>query len=123
MLTAALREGRDKDGRLLLADACRLPFATGMVDAVFSAGLVNHVPDPATALREWARVTAPGGTLLRFHPSGRAEGVARHDQALDPVDPSPRRTSAPPCERPAGTCPGWSDPAVENHVAGNDLAG
>lgn len=87
MLTAALREGRDKDGCLLLADACRLPLPTGAADAVFSAGLVNHVPDPATALREWARATAPGGTLLLFHPSGRAERAARHGRPLDPEDP------------------------------------
>ncbi|MFE2417019.1 class I SAM-dependent methyltransferase [Streptomyces hokutonensis] len=87
MLTAALREGRDKDGHLLLADACRLPLPTAALDAVFSAGLVNHVPDPATALREWARVTAPDGTLLLHHPSGRAERAACHGRSLDPDDP------------------------------------
>ncbi|MFD4557973.1 methyltransferase domain-containing protein [Streptomyces sp. NPDC058469] len=102
MLTAALREGRDKDGCLLLADACRLPLPTAAVDAVFSAGLVNHVPDPATALREWARVTAPGGTLLLFHPSGRAERVARHGRPLDPDDPLAEENL-----RPALRTAGW----------------
>ncbi|MFJ6892505.1 methyltransferase domain-containing protein [Streptomyces hokutonensis] len=87
MLAAALREGRDKDGQLLLADACRLPLPTAALDAVFSAGLINHVPDPATALREWARVTAPDGTLPLYHPSGRAERAARHGRPLDPDDP------------------------------------
>lgn len=87
MLAAALREGRDKDGQLLLADACRLPLPTAALDAVFSAGLINHVPHPATALREWARVTAPDGTLLLYHPSGRAERAARHGRPLDPDDP------------------------------------
>ncbi|MEU6608808.1 methyltransferase domain-containing protein [Streptomyces shenzhenensis] len=87
MLTAGVREGRDKDGQLLLADACRLPLPAGAVDGVFSAGLINHVPDPATALREWARVTASEGVLLLFHPSGRAERAARHGRPLDPDDP------------------------------------
>ncbi|RPE46650.1 methyltransferase family protein [Streptomyces sp. Ag109_O5-1] len=86
MLRAALREGRDADGQLLLADACRLPLRTGAADAVFSAGLINHVPDPAAALREWARVTTPDGVLLLFHPSGRAERAARHGRPLDPDD-------------------------------------
>ncbi|MEU3979194.1 methyltransferase domain-containing protein [Streptomyces sp. NPDC026672] len=88
MLTAAVREGRDGKGQyLLLADACRLPLPAGAVDGVFSAGLVDHVPDPAAALREWARVTSPGGVLLLFHPSGRAERAARHGRPLDPADP------------------------------------
>ncbi|MEV6507636.1 methyltransferase domain-containing protein [Streptomyces sp. NPDC051642] len=140
MLTAALREGRDKDGSLLLADACRLPLPTGAVDAVFSAGLVNHVPDPATALREWARVTVPGGTLLLFHPSGRVERAARHGRPLDPDDPLAEEHL-----RPALRTAGWDlshyedaphhflarasriaacgEPAVRNHVAEKDLAG
>jgi GMP synthase-like glutamine amidotransferase/SAM-dependent methyltransferase len=101
MLTAALREGRDKDGYLLLADACRLPLPTATLDAIFSAGLVNHVPDPATALREWARVTAPDGTLLLFHPSGRAERAARHGRPLDPDDPL-AETNLRPALRTAG---------------------
>ncbi|MFJ3673386.1 methyltransferase domain-containing protein [Streptomyces sp. NPDC090106] len=83
MLTAARREGR---GGLLLADACRLPLPTGALDGIFSAGLVDHVPDSAAALTDWARVTAPGGVLLLFHPSGRAERAARHGHPLDPAD-------------------------------------
>ncbi|MEV7285610.1 class I SAM-dependent methyltransferase [Streptomyces sp. NPDC093252] len=90
MLTATAREGRGALARLLLADACRLPLAPGAVDGVFSAGLVDHVPDPAAALAEWARVTAPGGVLLLFHPSGRAERAARHGRPLDPADPLDR---------------------------------
>ncbi|MFS8198039.1 methyltransferase domain-containing protein [Streptomyces sp. CWNU-52B] len=84
MLTAAAREGRTG---LLLADACRLPLPAGSLDGIFSAGLVDHVPDPEAALREWARVAAQGGVLLLFHPSGRAERAARHGRAPDPGDP------------------------------------
>lgn len=57
------------------------------MDGIFSAGLINHVPDPGAALREWARGTVPGGVLLLFHPSGRAERAARHRRPLDPDDP------------------------------------
>ncbi|WP_443069576.1 class I SAM-dependent methyltransferase, partial [Streptomyces sp. e14] len=89
MLTAAVREGRDRDGGLLAADACRLPLPSGAVHGVFSAGLLDHVPDPAAALREWARVTAPGGrSCSLFHPSGpRRNAPPRHGRPLDPADP------------------------------------
>ncbi|WTV72827.1 class I SAM-dependent methyltransferase [Streptomyces sp. NBC_00029] len=39
--------------------------------------MLDHLPDPSAALREWARVTAADGVLLLFHPSGRAERAAR----------------------------------------------
>ncbi|MEV5878281.1 methyltransferase domain-containing protein [Streptomyces sp. NPDC052101] len=102
MLTAALCEGRAGDGSLLLADACRLPLPAGAVDGVFSAGLINHLPDPAAALREWARVTTSGGVLLLFHPSGRAERAARHGRPLDPDDPMAEENL-----RPALLAAGW----------------
>ncbi|OPF81727.1 methyltransferase type 11 [Streptomyces antioxidans] len=104
MLTAtAAVEGRAGLARLLMADACQLPFATGALDGVFSAGLINHVPDPAAALCEWARVTSPGGVLLLFHPSGRAERAARHGRPLDPDDPLAEENL-----RPALHTAGWT---------------
>jgi GMP synthase-like glutamine amidotransferase len=102
MLDAAARHGRTGHAGLLLADACRLPLPSGTVDGVFSAGLINHVPEPATALREWARVTAPGGVLVLFHPSGRAERAARHGRPLDPADPLAETNL-----RPALHAAGW----------------
>jgi SAM-dependent methyltransferase len=72
---------------LVLGDARALPFADASVDAVFAAGLVNHLPDTAAGLRELARVTAPGGLLVLFHPSGRAALAARHGHALSPDEP------------------------------------
>ncbi|MFI0777420.1 methyltransferase domain-containing protein [Streptomyces sp. NPDC021212] len=86
MLTAAAREGRAGVAHLLLGYACRLPLPTGSLGGVFSAGLIDHVPDSAAALREWARATAPGGVLLLFHRSGRAERAARHGRPLAPDD-------------------------------------
>ncbi|WP_330279575.1 methyltransferase domain-containing protein [Streptomyces sp. NBC_00056] len=87
MLTAAAREGRAGPACLLVADCHRLPLPPGTTDGIFSAGLLDHLPAPPVALREWARVTAPGGTLLLFHPSGRAERAARHGRPLSPDDP------------------------------------
>ncbi|MCM9076673.1 MULTISPECIES: methyltransferase domain-containing protein [Streptomyces] len=86
MLAAAARHGRTRHGDLLAADCTRLPLARASVDGIFSAGLLDHLPDPAAALREWARVTAADGVLLLFHPSGRAERAARHGRPLDPDD-------------------------------------
>ncbi|MCD9586563.1 methyltransferase domain-containing protein [Streptomyces sp. 8ZJF_21] len=110
MLTAtAAVEGRAGLARLLMADACRLPFAAGAMDGIFSAGLINHVPDPAAALCEWARVTAPGGVLLLFHPSGRAERAARHGRPLDPDDPLAEENL-----RPALHAAGWALDSYED---------
>ncbi|MEW2492439.1 methyltransferase domain-containing protein [Streptomyces nodosus] len=102
MLKAATREGRDAEAQLLLADAARLPLPTGAVHGVFSAGLINHVPDPVAALGEWARATASEGVLLLFHPSGRAERAARHGRTLDSDD-----LMAEEHLRPALRAAGW----------------
>lgn len=72
---------------LVLADARRLPFAAGSADAIFAAGLINHLPDTEAGLRELARITRPGGLLILFHPSGRAALAARHGRALSPDEP------------------------------------
>jgi SAM-dependent methyltransferase len=82
MLATACRYGRHRHGWLLLADARRLPLGSGVVDAVFAAGLLPHLPDPDGALAELARVTRPGGRLALFHPSGRAALAARQGRRL-----------------------------------------
>ncbi|MGW8066007.1 class I SAM-dependent methyltransferase [Streptomyces ziwulingensis] len=86
MLQAAVRAGRDRDGRLLLADVAALPMRTRSLDAVFAAGLVAHLPDPARNLREVARVVRPGGVLALFHPIGRAALAARQGRRITPDD-------------------------------------
>ncbi len=45
-------------------DAMRLPFADATFDAVTISFGLRNVPDPAGALREFARVTRPGGRLV-----------------------------------------------------------
>lgn len=86
MLAAAVRGGRTAVGALLLADVARLPLRTECLDAVFAAGLIAHLPEPATNLRELARVVRPGGRLALFHPVGRAALAARQGRQITPDD-------------------------------------
>ncbi|MFF0183366.1 class I SAM-dependent methyltransferase [Streptomyces sp. NPDC005244] len=102
MLEAAVRAGRDRDGRLLLADVAALPLRSESLDAVFAAGLVAHLPNPAENLRELARVVRPGGTLALFHPIGRAALAARQGRRLTPED-----LRAEPNLRPLLSGSGW----------------
>ncbi|GAA2518986.1 class I SAM-dependent methyltransferase [Winogradskya humida] len=87
MLDAARVRARECGASLVLGDARRLPFRDGGVAAVFAAGLLTHLPDPEGGLRELARVTAPGGRLVLFHPTGRAALAARHGHTLRPDEP------------------------------------
>jgi ubiquinone/menaquinone biosynthesis C-methylase UbiE len=87
----------DNGCALVLADARRLPLADATADAIFAAGLVNHLPDPAAGLAELARVTRPGGLLILFHPVGRATLAARHGHTVTPdeiLSPRPLRATA-----------------------------
>lgn len=86
MLREAARAGRDRDGALLLTDVAALPLRPSALDAVFAAGLIAHLPDPAGNLREIARVVRPGGVLALFHPIGRAALAARQGRTLTPDD-------------------------------------
>jgi len=86
MLREAARAGRDRDGTLLLADVAALPLRPDALDAVFAAGLIAHLPDPAGNLREIARVVRPGGVLALFHPIGRAALAARQGRTITPDD-------------------------------------
>ena len=102
MLQAAVRAGRDDDGRLLLADVAALPLRTHVLDAVFAAGLIAHLPQPGENLRELARVVRPGGMLALFHPIGRAALAARQGRQITPED-----LRAEPNLRPLLTGSGW----------------
>ena len=91
MLAAAAAAAGGARAALLAADARRLPLGGATVDAVFAAGLINHLPDAGAGLAELARITQPGGRLVLFHPSGRAALAARHGRPLRPDEPlSPR---------------------------------
>ncbi len=65
-----LSEGRLEQARKRLgstvscADAACLPFATETFDLCLCAEVLEHLPDPDTALAEWRRVTRAGGHLV-----------------------------------------------------------
>ncbi|MEU0205961.1 class I SAM-dependent methyltransferase [Streptomyces canus] len=102
MLEAAVRAGRDRDGRLLLADVAALPLRSRSLDAVFGAGLISHLPRPTENLRELARIVRPGGVLALFHPIGRAALAARQGRQITPED-----LRAEPNLRPLLAGSGW----------------
>jgi SAM-dependent methyltransferase len=84
MVIEARRHGGS--AALLVADAVALPIATGALDAVFAAGLLPHLGDPAAGLDELARVCRHDARLALFHPIGRAPLARRHGHELDPAD-------------------------------------
>jgi SAM-dependent methyltransferase len=102
MLEEAVRAGRGRGGRLLLADVSRLPVRSGALDAVFGAGLIGHLPRPAEDLRELARTVRPGGRLALFHPIGRAALAARQGRRITDDD-----LRAEPNLRPLLAGSGW----------------
>ncbi len=58
------------DAELLQADACLLPLADAVADAVVSANLLEHVPDDGQALVEIARILRPGARAVIVVPVG-----------------------------------------------------
>ena len=52
----------------LVADAARLPLATGGVDAIVGLDVLHHLPDPAGFFREAARVLGGRGELRLVEP-------------------------------------------------------
>jgi len=65
----AVARGLSALARFDRADAGKpLPFEDDAFDAVICADAVNHLPDRARALGEWARVLRPGGRLVYTDP-------------------------------------------------------
>ena len=66
-------------GRLAVADATCLPVDSGSADLVLCTLTLGHLRDHAAAMREFARLLQPGGTLILtdFHPGAAAHGWRR----------------------------------------------
>jgi ubiquinone/menaquinone biosynthesis C-methylase UbiE len=61
-----------------IADAEELPFDDARFDLVFGHAVLHHIPDLEQALREFARVLAPGGTIMfAGEPSRYGDRLAR----------------------------------------------
>jgi SAM-dependent methyltransferase len=64
-MIAALRERfSHAAGRAVIADACRLPFPDDRFDKVLCTGVLMHIAEDQTAVRDLARVLRPGGLLV-----------------------------------------------------------
>jgi SAM-dependent methyltransferase len=50
------------------ADACALPFADASFDSAFCVAVLQHIRDVPRAVREFARVTRPGGRVVAVEP-------------------------------------------------------
>ncbi len=98
------------------ADAERLPFADASFDLVLGHAILHHIPDLQRAFDEFARVLAPGGTLLfAGEPSRYGDRLARVPKRFaSTVAPLWRRAlrarPAPPAEG------GAPDAALESVV-------
>jgi ubiquinone/menaquinone biosynthesis C-methylase UbiE len=67
MITAARERHGDVVGLSFdVADAAQLPFADASFDAARVDRVLQHIADPASAVREMVRVIRPGGVLVAY---------------------------------------------------------
>jgi SAM-dependent methyltransferase len=64
MLARARRRVNSRRAGFAAADVTRLPFAGAAFDAAVCGWVLEHLPDPRPALREFHRVLRPGGKFL-----------------------------------------------------------
>ncbi|MCU1537277.1 MAG: 2-octaprenyl-6-methoxy,4-benzoquinone methylase [Humibacillus sp.] len=90
---------RRPDMAFTAADAMSLPFADASFDVVTMSFGLRNVADPATALREFLRVTKPGGRLLVCEfsqPVNKAFRAVYGNYVMRALPPVARRTSSNP---------------------------
>ena len=82
------------NGAFLVGDAEALPFADGAFDRVINLGSLEHYDAPARAVREMARVLAPGGLAVILVPNTfsylHVLYVWRHGRVFDDGQPLQR---------------------------------
>lgn len=84
-------DGHNLRASFAAADACRLPFPDGSFDCTFCVAVLQHVPDAGEALREFVRVTAPGGRILAVEPDNQARYWYSSSQAGEETYEAARR--------------------------------
>jgi len=60
---------RVSNGATLQMHALDLAFGDGFFDAIVGTAILHHLPEPEIALREWCRVTKPGGSVTLMEPN------------------------------------------------------
>jgi SAM-dependent methyltransferase len=66
-----LKKRQDR-GHFVVADAVRLPFKAASFSQVIASEVLEHLPDDRAALREFASVMTPGGSLILTFPHRRS---------------------------------------------------
>jgi demethylmenaquinone methyltransferase/2-methoxy-6-polyprenyl-1,4-benzoquinol methylase len=92
-------KARRRDLAFTAADALHLPFADESFDAVTMSFGLRNVSDPSAALREFARVTRPGGrfVLCEFSaPTNKAFRTVYNEYLMRSLPPVARRFSSNP---------------------------
>jgi ubiquinone/menaquinone biosynthesis C-methylase UbiE len=118
-MLAALRVNAQQlglDVRSEQADAERLPFADESFDLVLGHAVLHHIPDLPRAFAEFARVLAPGGSVVfAGEPSRYGDRLARvPKRAAGALAPLWRRAIRARAARPQGDS--RSDAALESFV-------
>lgn len=68
--------------RPLVGTVLSLPFPGDAFDVVLSTEVIEHLPEPAAAVKEFARVLKPGGHLVLSTPNALWQGPVRLASAL-----------------------------------------
>lgn len=68
----AATRARNLAVRFAAADACALPFRDESFESTFCVAVLQHIRDIPGALREFVRVTKPGGRILAVEPDNAA---------------------------------------------------
>ncbi|OBA85687.1 hypothetical protein A5662_04085 [Mycobacteriaceae bacterium 1482268.1] len=83
MVDAARERHGDRAGlSFCLADATKLPYEDGVFDGCRIDRVLQHIPNPAAAIREMTRVLRPGGVLVAFDNDWETLTVDSADRAL-----------------------------------------
>jgi SAM-dependent methyltransferase len=90
---AQSRLGRDERYLYVAADAYRLPFATGVFDAVSMVRVLHHMANPEAALRQVRQVLGPQGVfVLEYANKRNLKAIGRwlaRRQPWNPFTPEP----------------------------------